>query len=197
MSWLPRKQEFLDRYCGKGFGPVAVSGFIINLLEDFFSQSQNIKESNLADRTWKSSLNTNILITSVGLWKPELAGKRPAILVKRGQWQFTPMGLNVGLEQGSYPDSRFYNVQGSHNIIVIGKTYSETEALAEEVYRFLMNVAPIIIEELPFQTFRPKVLSEVRPLKEDRIHFFAVISLEYSFTEKWLISRTTTTTSAP
>lgn len=193
MAWIPRVDEYREYYCNKGLGPVAVSGLLISILEDFFYYDENIQEPNLKDRTWTSSLNTEILITSVGNWKPELAGKRPAILVKRGAWRTEFPGLHQGLIQGSYPDSHTYLVLGTHYIIIIGKTYAETETLAEEVYRFLLNVSPIILEELPFHLFRVREIGEVRPLKEDRTHFMTIVSVDYAFIENWNIYRETTT----
>lgn len=191
---LPRKDEFFAEYCGKGYGPVAVTGLLRILLTDYFSNPGNIIKTSLKDRIFTDSDTTEILIESAGLWKPELAGRRPAILINRGEWKFRPFGLHVGLVQGSDPQEFSINVVGSHNIICIAKTVAETENLAEEVARFLVNVSPQIIDELPFLAFRVEGVSGVKYVREDRGHYAAVVTVVYSFVEKWTITRTTSTT---
>lgn len=191
MTLLPRRDEFLTEYCGQGLGSQAITGLLRILLTDYFSHPENILKSSLKDRIYKDTADTGIVIESAGLWKPETAGKRPAILIRRGELRINMAGLYSGHEMGTDPERFDVIYEGSHNIICIAKTVAETEDLTEEVMRFLINISPVVISELPIARFSVVAVSPVSVLEEARTHWRAAIALVYRYTEKWNIARIT------
>lgn len=184
---------FCARITDKGIGPLDVTGLLRGLLISFFSNPDNFKYESLKERVYREGEDTGITIESVGKFTPELASKRPAIFIRRGDWQTHHLGISSSKifdEYQNYPAlaSYVHTCIGTHNIIVIGKTYAETEMIAEEVYRFLLGLQPFLANTAPFVSFRVRGLSEPKALKEGRDSFFVTIPLAYTISDKFTIT---------
>lgn len=190
--------EFFDAFCRrvrtKGIGPQDVTALLLQLLRSFFSNPDNFKNESLKERVYREGSETGIVIESVGRFTPELAEKRPAIFVKRNEWALQYPGISANKifdrQENDAPWLTRYVIwiAGSHVIITIGKTLAETEVLAEEVFKFLLAIQPLIIESLPFMSFRILGISEPKLLKEGRDHFFTSIVCRYTITESFTMN---------
>jgi hypothetical protein len=86
------KIEKVSALCSYGMRPHVMTGFLRQLLIGHFSDPQNIEEPRIRRHvqeigTWQPSQNGlnsgGILIESITRWTPNMADKRPAVLIKR------------------------------------------------------------------------------------------------------------------
>jgi len=188
---LPILQDFYDRVCPKGVNRQDVTGLIHRLLTSYFSNPDNIRNEALKDRVYRRDETTGILIESVGHFRPELAEKRPAILIRPGEWKTVDIGLqNQMINADVYQPTTEYIliVEGTHNIITVSKNPAETEILADEVFKFL-NVLRIVIPSVtPISLFRVLGISEPKAIPEQRTHFYCVLPVRYQIQQIFTIN---------
>jgi len=188
---LPVLQDFYDRISSRGINRQDITGLLVRLLTSYFSNPENIKYNEIKQRVWKPGDDTGILIESVGRFRPELAEKRPAILVRPGEWKKIIQGLQSELiSTDTYqPNKRYILViQGSHNIIVVSKNPAETEILSDEVFKFLDLLKIVAPATTPIDFLRVLGISELKPLAEQRTHYYSVIPLVYNISQTYNVS---------
>jgi len=188
---LPVLQDFYDRISSRGINRQDITGLLVRLLTSYFSNPENIKYNEIKQRVWKPGDDTGILIESVGRFRPELAEKRPAILVRPGEWKKIIQGLQSELiSTDTYqPNKRYILViQGSHNIIVVSKNPAETEILSDEVFKFLDLLKIVAPATTPIDFLRVLGISELKPLAEQRTHYYSVIPLTYNISQTYNVS---------
>ena len=188
---LPILQEFYDRICDRGINRQDVTGLFVRLLTDYFKNPDNIKYEELKGRVWTPGEDTGILIESIGRFRPELAEKRPAILVRPGEWKKVIQGLQGDMIiEGPYQHERVYvlEVQGGHNIISVSKNPVETELLADEVFKFLDMLKAVLPAMTPIAFFRVVGISDLKALPESKTHFCCVIPVVYHVSQRYNIT---------
>lgn len=199
-------EEIYRRLCARPITTVDITAVIKIILTSYFGNADNILHANLKDRIYSDTDTTGLSIEAGSAFTPTKAERRPAIIIRRGEWKNSQEGFYGGFVQGSSPGQFVRLVMGSHNIICIGKTPGEAEILGDEVFRLFSHVTPQMLERSCLDSFKVIGLSEIKPLQEGRDHYAAMIQLTYRFYETWEISiqtvtttstTTTTTTAAP
>ncbi len=94
-----------DSICHTGQTPLGVTGLIRNQLTAHFSAPSFIENPNLKSLIWQDGPRTSIMIESAYRYLPEMADKRPAVLIKRNAYTNLRIGRGdlVGADtQGNY-----------------------------------------------------------------------------------------------
>ena len=176
---------------------LAVTGLILEMIRKLFSQDgHSIISPALSDYYWVaepegdlSEAKHQILIEEVFSWTPDTAGMRPAILVRANKWIDRRLTLGdkvvTGNPKPSGEEHYYRHVQGSHTVFAIGRTSSQTELLAREVYLYLNSFSPIILKETCFERWTVPELDAVQELEEYEEHFVIPINLVYELSYSW------------
>ena len=183
-----------ERFCAGNVTPLDFTALLLTLLQDYFSQSTNILHESISGRIFTGTDATNILIESAGRFTPTKAERRPAILISQGPWKVRPHTIGAGTDfsKDANENYNYYRIiDGSHIITCIAKSVGETEILGSEVFKFLLMAEPIIVSQLPINTFFVAEMSQAQPVKESRDHFLLKIAVSYSFSIKFTIERLT------
>jgi hypothetical protein len=182
--------------CGSGMRPHVLTGFLRQLLTTHFTDPDNIEDLKLRQKLkeiggWKPNNNglsdSGILIESITRWAPNEADKRPAVIIKRNNWQWQKIAIG-DLTATNYIDgSKSYTGlwQGSHTLYCLSLSGVETELVTMEVVRYLQHFGPWIREQMNFKRF---MISEVGGISEvqEVVQGYAVpVTLAYVAEESW------------
>lgn len=187
------------RLCGHPITTVDITAVLKIILTSYFSEKDNILHTGLKDRIFSDTDGPGLTIEAASAFVPNIAERRPAIIIRRGEWKNVQEGFYGGAIQDASINTYVRMIAGSHNIICIGKTPGEAEILGDEVFRLFAHITPKLLTNSCLDTFRVAGLSEVKPLHEGRDHYAAMIQVMYRFHETWEIEiePVTTTTSEP
>ncbi len=176
--------------------PQALTALFTLLARQHFGDANNIEQQTLQNIIWKSDETTAIMIEAIGRWKPTLTEKRLAVIVKRNGQKVIRMGINDRMMAGLGPQStrEFYAtyIQGSHTLFCLGKESAETEILAAEVYRDLLEFGPKIRELMCLHKFVCVEVGELALLEESAEHFVVPVTIGYTYEECWEITQPST-----
>ena len=126
--------------------PVKLTEYFVTLLKDYFSDPNNINDSNIRDLI----INKDIFVASMATSNTNMSGRLPRIVIefcgKQAQQNFA---INNKLSYNIHNSSAdFYSHwQIGMTAHVIGNTLNETLLIAEEVSKFLHYFQYIICKE--------------------------------------------------
>lgn len=184
--------EKLRTLCDEGWRPYSLTKLLVSILRSHFSNANFIEDSNLKNYLWNSADTTGILIDPISRWRPTTTEKRPSIVIKRNSAKVIRQGINDKLMMGIGPEGTkdYYAtfLQGSHTIFCVAGESAETENLAAEVYRELIEFGPIIRKIMNLHKFIMTEIGELAILEEATENFVVPISLAYAFEEAWEIT---------
>jgi hypothetical protein len=175
-----------------GMMPHVITGFLRDWLTNRFSDPNNIEAEPLRGLLWKATQPTGILIESITRWKPESTEKRPAIIIKRGNWTSSRLVLNdsVGTVD-SYLGSQRYGrlMAGSHTLFCISNSGAQSEIIAGEVFKDLNTYGLVIANILNLVKFEAVELGELFQLEEAKENYAAPIVIQYTGQEVWTVAQ--------
>jgi len=175
-----------------GMMPHVITGFLRDWLTNRFSDPNNIEAEPLRGLLWKATQPTGILIESITRWKPESTEKRPAIIIKRGNWTSSRLVLNdsVGTVD-SYLGSQRYGrlMAGSHTLFCISNSGAQSEIIAGEVFKDLNTYGLVIANILNLVKFEAVELGELFQLEEEKENYAAPIVIQYTGQEVWTVAQ--------
>lgn len=179
-----------SNWCSIAPRPHLMTGFFREWFINHFSNSSNIEAKELRGKLWKAIPATDLVIESITQWRPDLTQKRPAIIIKRNDWQVQRISIGDEL-QGSIALTgyREYSVliSGSHTFFCISGKGTEAEILAAEVYREMMQFGPIIRDELNLKRFALVSVGSLFELEESKENFGVPVTVSYVADENWRI----------
>jgi len=172
-----------------GMRPLLITGLLRQILINHFSSASNIEEACLKDTPgaaiWRDDASTGIIIESVHRWRGDLAGKRPAVLIKRNAYR----NLRVSITDRLAVDERGLECfatlwAGSHTVFCVHGTGAQCESLATEVQRELTQFGPVISRQLGLMRFQ---VTEVDAVSEESATgwFVAPVNVGWAFQETW------------
>jgi hypothetical protein len=174
--------------CSLGLRPHLMTGILRHIIGEHFAQRENIEEPALQDILWRARDVGNILIESITRWKPRELGERPAIIIKRNDWQAERIFPDD--QYGSTPqgDPIFLNIMhGSHTLFCISKAGEEAEILAAEVLNEVTGFAHLIRQTLSLTRFVPMGLGQIFEIEEATENFAVPINVAYAAQNSWTI----------
>jgi hypothetical protein len=181
-----------DTQCISGKTPLILTGIFIQLLEKHFSVESNIVDPALKPYLWKPDVRETgmVIDTNFNLdWKS--VGKRPAIIVKRGNIQSVKLTLDDANPEASIYDDREAYIRGKvgdHTMFCIAPNGGLTEILGNEVSDEFMQFASAIRQDLGFNKFEETMISEVQQIEESDTHFVVAIKVEYGYIREWSLT---------
>lgn len=192
--------------CSTGHTPQILTGALLRILQNHFSSAAYIEDAALRDNiirvqpddTTEGLLPTGILIEPIYRWDPAQLNKRIAIYIKRNPIKTQRYGINDGLTTGLGKDSEgqletlrgdyhTLAVLGSHTLFCIGRKGAETEVLAYEVFRELVQFGPAIRKDLKLHRFNVTEVTDVSRIEEYDQHFVAGVVVGWAYFETWRI----------
>lgn len=182
--------------CSYGMRPHVMTGFLRQLLIGHFSDPENIEEARIRRQletlgAWKPSDNGidagGFLIESITRWAPNTADKRPAILIRRNEWQWARQGIGDIASENLYTGKTNYSGfwQGSHTLYCIAQKGAEAEFLATEVLKFTIRFSPLIREQMDLHKFFVSGVGGVGEVQEVVQGYAVPVTVSYVAEEAW------------
>jgi hypothetical protein len=167
------------------------------LLREHFSVCDNLEHKSLKDRceratadgaTCTDGTTNGFLIEDASVWDPTTTGHRPAVIIKRGDWQTIKKGINnfAGLSPEGF-DEHAKLARGTHTLFCISREGAETELLAAEVYRFLLHFGPVFRQYFDLILFEVMGFGGLSELQEASETFVVPITVAYGWIESWTL----------
>lgn len=182
--------EPISDFCVRGVTPYSMTVLLRQLLIDHFSDPQRIENPDLRGYIWTGADSDPILIESISRWRPRKTENRPAILIKRNDWQVQRQGIDHRLMGGlSLEGNLDYAclVSGSHSIFCVSNNGAEAELLGHEVFRLILHFSPLIREAANLARLEVAGLGGLNLVEESQDNFVVPITLQYVFLEKWTL----------
>jgi hypothetical protein len=180
--------ELPNDFCIRGATPYSLTAFLRQLLIDHFSDPNRIENPDLRGYVWTGDDASPLLIESITRWRPRKTENRPAILIKRNDWQVQRQGIDHRLMGGfSLEGELDYDclVSGSHSVFCISNNGAEAEILGHEVFRLILHYAPLIRQTINLDRLDIAGLSSLQKVEEAQDNFVTATTLQYVFQEKW------------
>ncbi len=182
--------NLLSNWCAIAPRPHLMTGFLREWFKYHFSNPDFIESKDLRGKLWSRLDSSKILIESITQYKPDLVEKRPAIIVKRNDWQVQRAGIDDRLQGGvSLTGERYYStfLTGSHTLFCIAGHGTEAEILGAEVYREMLQFGPVIRQELDLMKFVMVGCGAMFELDEARENYAVPVTVSYAAEERWLL----------
>lgn len=190
------KIDKVSALCSYGMRPHVMTGFLRQLLIGHFSDPQNVEEPRIRRHVqeiggWQPSQNGlnagGILIESITRWVPNMADKRPAILIKRNDWQWVSRVIGDRSVENLYTGETGYTGfwEGSHTLFCLAANGAEAEFLSTEVFKFLILFSPTIREHMDLFKFMPTQVGGVGEVQEVMQGYAVPITVSYMAEEVW------------
>lgn len=181
-----------NNLCALGMMPHVITGFLRDWLTNRFSDPDNIETEQLRGMLWKATQPTGILIESITRWKPEATEKRPAIIIKRGNWTSSRLVLNdsAGMGDINLGSQRYGRLMtGSHTLFCISNSGVQSEIISGEVFKDLNTYGLVIANILNLVKFEAVELGELFQLEEAKENYAAPIVIQYTGQEVWTVAQ--------
>ncbi len=174
--------------CSLGMRPLLMTGLIVQTMRQHFVNPNSIEHEEFRERLWKSDETTKIYIEDSTVWKPEISGLRPAIIVKRNRW--SPVKRLINNQSGTTYEGfkeyvKFWT--GSHTLFCIAKEGAEAELLGLEVLRFLQFHADPIRATFKLLMFDLFDYGELADIKEATDRSAVPITIGYGWADHWVL----------
>lgn len=180
----------ISALCRDTLDPQMVSGLLIQILVSHFRDPDSFFNQDLKELRWTEDPSTNkIRITTLTRWDPKGASQVPALVVSRGDTQFSRIAIGDSDAVGKSGEETFTRkVASTYKIICIGGTAAESELLAFEVTRFLTIFSPALRRRTPAFNIEVDQLSSLVQIEEmsNQLGVFVALHLEFPWT--WGIS---------
>ena len=184
--------------CSYGMRPHVMTGLLRQLLIGHFSDPENIAEPRIrrhvqALGAWKPNdngiNNGGILIESITRWVPNTADKRPAVLIKRNGWKWQKQSIGDKVSTNDYTGEVSYSGmwEGSHTLYCLSAAGAETEFLATEVLKFLVNFSQLIREQMDLFRFYVAEVGGIGEVQEVIQGYAVPVTVAYIAEEAWTL----------
>lgn len=166
--------------CNIQMHPFLMTGVLVSFFRQLFYDSGNRFFAELDNLHWDPDpKKSNMMIEAYTHFKPEEVMRRPAILVQRGAQVHSKLGYRHGIG-----DNRAAGLwEGTHQIIVIGKSGAQVDLLVAELWRTLEAYRSVIIDNLKFHSLDVKQVSETKLSDEYAEHFVSSLQIAYLYTQ--------------
>lgn len=190
--------------CSTGHTPNIVTGMLLRFIQEHFSDPDKIENAALRDNIWVNNPGDTtegippkgILIEPIYKWNPIDFQRKLAIYIARNTITTQQLGINDGLTVGLGKDAsgelktaegeyHVIGVQGSHSLSCIGRAGAEVEVLGSEVWREIVQFAPVLRRDLKLKRLVVSELSPVSVLQEYDQHFVVTLAVGWYYFEKW------------
>lgn len=173
------------------FSPEYLSTLIVRPLRYLF---ENYGPEDL--RWTDDPKTTGIEIDTINNFNKLPIQKKPRILVTRGQYAISPVGLtdNLAAGKGIYANkglrenTNMFFINGVAQVMIQANNEGTCEKIVNLTQHFIAWTGPMLADTYGFKnTFLPMNISPCIPDKEDKEIFSCTINLPYSKEEHWQV----------
>jgi hypothetical protein len=131
--------------------------------------------------------DSGFLVESITRWQPNIADKRPAILIKRNSWKWQKLGIGNICGGNAYTGAQGYTGawEGSHTLFCLAPNGVETELLTTEVVKFLLHFSPLIVEQMNLLRFFVAEVGGIGEVQEVIQGYAVPVTVAYVAEESW------------
>lgn len=177
--------------CSMSLSPLRLTGFLVQHFQRHFTNMDAIGIAPLRQYTWDASPDrSRILVASLTRWDPQAAGVRPAVLIRRNDWNVSRIGINDALQSSTILDgSQRYEVlmSGSYTLFALSVEAGEAEELGFEVMEELLGFGKVFREKLDLARFIVTQIGRPQLVLESREHFGVPITVAHCHTYRWVV----------
>ena len=189
MADIELRFENPNSFCQLGPRPDIVTGYLRLWLATHFAKETTIEHEELRSLLWTELDSSELKIENIYRWRPSTTENRPAILIRRNDWQVLRRGIDDRMIGDTITDDAMNHyasfLVGSHTVFNLSPQPIEAEILAAEVYRELMQFGPVVREELDLKRFVVVGVGALFEVKEYRGTYAVPVHLAYEIEEKW------------
>lgn len=184
--------ERLSSLCSFGQTPRMITAMLRQILLQHFVDANNVRDPYLRqylldNGVWSADEETGLYIESLSRWRPELTEARPAVVIQGHAWRWRRVGIgNFSGERWRTGEMCYAGLwQGSHTVFAIGNEGAETQTLAAEIAKLLLNFGPLIIDQMSLHDFQVLEIGELSALKEATENYVSPVNMAYVAEEAW------------
>ncbi len=182
----PLMPSELFKICSFGWRPQLLTGFFINYLQQHFASQDWIEAHELRDLIWRPGEDTSILIESIYRWDPRKTGKRPGVVVKRNAMNQQAYGIGCYVGQDQQGNENFTTFWvGSHTLFCLAGEAAEAEWLAIEVQREILQMSPVLAQELSLMKLDVVQVGECSEIEESSENYVVPVVVTWAYEERW------------
>jgi hypothetical protein len=153
-------------------------------------EDPDLRQTNTEFLWTKNVETTKIAIDSSTVWEPALTEHRPALIVKRNDWQHRRISIDNRVHGSSRADgaAEYTNLWlGSHTVFALSGEGAECEKLAAETYRELNQFAGKMRKALNLMRLEMVSIGALAKLEEASENFAVPLNIGYAFSESWIV----------
>ena len=163
-----------------------ITGLILEMLRQQFSDAQQLQEIDLRDFIWQPGAATGILIGSLQRWTGDLTEKRPAVIVTRNSAQSRSIVLGDLSRQDERGFESFVTQWiGSHTAFCLHDSGAGAEILADVVQSYLHDFHPSITQYLALHKWRVIEVGPPSKIEESRQGFVVPVTVGWAYEVTW------------
>lgn len=185
--------------CSIGMRPLMITGILEHILLAHFADSQNLenpflrkKFQNLRPATVEDLTGANppggILIAPASKWQPQTTEQRPAIIIRRNDWQWETRLIGNRIVGDGTPDQHERYTgwwRGSHTLFALARSGAEAEILGAEVIKLLTWYHSQIRDSFNLDRFVPVGAGALVEIEEAAEHYAVPVTVAYRGQENW------------
>jgi hypothetical protein len=109
------------------------------------------------------------------------------VLIKRNGWKWQRQGIGDKISQNDYTGAVTYAGmwEGSHTLFCLAQNGAETEFMATEVIKFLMQFSPLIREQMDLFRFYVAEVGGIGEIQEVVQGYAVPVTVAYVAEEAW------------
>jgi hypothetical protein len=198
-----------DAICALGMRPFLMTGFLVGTLRQHFASAAHIEDPLFRDLAWRPGEGdvappmpspydllwspadpTGIVVESITRWKPDASGQRPAVVVRRNDFQSIKLGIG-NQKQGYYTadSGEMYEkgMRGSHTLFCLEGEAGGAERLAAEVWRDVLQFGQLYRVNLKLWQFEAAEFGALHRVEEAAGSYAVPITVTYTYSEAWTL----------
>ena len=173
--------------CAAGWRRFLMTGALRVLLTDHFA-SGLFQFPTLNNRVWTKLPSSPIMIESVFKWQPTDTDKRPAVLIKAGEWKLNKIAID-NLQYTDKTGNPLYTkvAEGSHVIRCVSKEEGEVETLAAEVGLYLTHFSSVFRSTCNLLRFEVVGMSAPTLVEQHQEQILVDVAIHYGWEVSWQV----------
>ena len=184
MAW----PQVASSLCHFGWGPLLLTGLFRDWLTRHFIP-QNIEASDLRKLIWQEAASSGIMVESVWRWRPDMAEKRPAVLIKRNAFKNLRFSIGDQVSTDAQANDHYQTMWvGSHTLFCLHMGGASCEMLATEVQREFTEQGPRIVRALGLHRFQVTDVGPISAVEEATQNYVVPVTVGWAYNEKWKLS---------
>lgn len=180
----------ISNLCSFGWRPILITGLVRDLLVRHFQEPAGIEAPDLRRYGWREDPTTGILIESIHRWRGDLVEKRPALVIKRNDYQTVRWGIADYVRATEDGHEEFCKGRvGSHTVFCIHGSGASAELLGTEVDRELDQFHPVITQYLGLLRWGVTSVGAIAEVEEAKESFVVPVTVGWAYQDNWRVEQ--------